>query len=152
MTNWKVLGILLIVFGVVTLAGSAFIYSYQMSQDGDIVYENGNWYELQANPQVISLMTAGMIVGGSCILIGIISMFAGNSNKVRPIDPRQQDRYATQQSAGRSEAPRAHKYPVTVVEQGYQPETNAPVNFCQGCGRKIVPGATFCEGCGRRLV
>lgn len=156
MTNWKVLGILLIVFGIITLAGSAFIYSYQMSQDGDLVYEDGNWYELRANPQVVSLMGTGMLVGICCIIVGLAMLFVDDDKRkaIRPgsyyqqtMEPSEQDRlmaarYAPQQ---KTETDRPHKYPVTVIEQGQ------PVNFCAGCGRKAGPEAMFCEWCGRRL-
>jgi len=65
--KYSIAAIILIIFGTITLGGSAAIYNYQMSQDGDIVYENGNWYELHANPLVISIMTLGMIIGTVCL-------------------------------------------------------------------------------------
>lgn len=146
MERYKGVGIALIVFGVITLAGSAFIYSYQMSQDGDLVYENGNLYELRANPKVLSLMTAGMVVGGSCILLGIVVIvIEGDRSKINRIDPREQDRLMKSRNAPSQPRP-ASKVPVTVIGA---PERS--VSYCQGCGRQAVPGAVFCEGCGRRL-
>lgn len=129
MGNWKSFGIVLIVFGVITLAGSGFVYMYQMSQDGDIVYEDGNWYELRANPQVVSLMGTGMLVGICCIIVGLAMLFVNEekrtAQKIRPGSYYQQ--------------PFVDNPPAL------------PVNYCPGCGRQTGTNALFCEGCGRRL-
>jgi len=127
--KWKDFGILLIVFGVITLAVSGLIYNYQMSQDGDIIYKDGNWYELSANPQVVSLMGTGMLVGICCIVIGLVMLFVQEekhtAQKIRPGSYYQQ--------------------------QAIESPSGLPVNYCPGCGRQVGPSATFCENCGRRL-
>jgi len=137
---WRGVGTLSVIFGAVTFLGSLVI----------AMEAYANQDTAMAGP-IAALMGVGIIVGLVLILVG---WALRASDKPKPpviINQYQQDRYATQQFASRPEEPRAHKYPVTVVEQGYSPEPNAPVSYCQGCGRKIVPGAAFCEGCGRRL-
>jgi len=123
-SSWKTWGVILILFGIVTLGGSAMIYNYQMSQDGDIVYQNGNWYELPANPNVIALMTLGMVVGGIITLIGFLAYF------------------------NKDEEPIMHRVPLQYAPPSATP---LPINYCPGCGRQTPPGALFCEGCGRKL-
>lgn len=131
MGNLKIIGTLVLVFGIITLAGSAMVYNYQMSQDGDVVYKNGNWYELQANPSVVALMTLGMIVGGILAIIGFL-VYLGDEKQPTAQKIRPGSYYAT-------------------MEQPLQQPVQLPTNYCPGCGRSVGPGAAFCEGCGRRL-
>ncbi|MBN1110188.1 MAG: zinc ribbon domain-containing protein [Methanomassiliicoccales archaeon] len=135
MGKWQQIGVVLIIFGVVTLGGSAFIYNHQMSQDGDLVWRDGNLYELHANPSVLALMTLGMIIGGICTLLGILSYFTPEEKRAQKIRPGSY--YNTLQQS---------------ILQIDQRSEQLPVNFCPGCGRAVQPGATFCEGCGRRLT
>lgn len=125
------IGTLLLVFGIITLGGSAMVYNYQMSQDGDMIWRDGNLYELQANPSVVALMTLGMIVGGICVLFGLL-VYMSDDKKPTAQKIRPGSYYAA-------------------MEQTLQQPAQLPTNYCPGCGRSVGPSATFCEGCGRRL-
>lgn len=43
-----------------------------MSYEGQIIYENGSWYELSPNYDVVNLMILGMIVGLIFSILGIV--------------------------------------------------------------------------------
>lgn len=140
---WRGVGTLSLIFGAVTFLGSLMI----------AMGAYANQETAMAGP-IAALMGVGIIVGLVCVLIGWALRASDKPQPPVVINQYQQDRYAAQQFAQQPETPRAHKYPVTIVEPGRTStiaSQQEPVNFCPGCGRKIVPGAMFCEGCGRRL-
>jgi uncharacterized membrane protein len=78
----RTIGILILIFGLITFIPSLMVYQYQMSQDGKIEWITSTSYiQSYANPEVVALMTAGMAIGVICIVIGLV-IYAANLEKI----------------------------------------------------------------------